>query len=564
MGRWVVRILIAIAVAFALLLGSGLVLKAVVAGSGKEQLVASLEQATGVPISVRTAGFDLAAWMQLKPAVSLEDATIGNPRGFRSQHLLEAKSLSAQVSLTSLLGKALRVYSIEIKQPRILVESNAQGGTNVEAFLKNLSGATAAKSAPPPKSSAGPASGGASLAIDKLAIDGGEILWFGPGESKNAEGLRVHDIGLRVFDFQGDRTCRLEVNARLFQGDDSRLKLEGRAGPFAPDSLPLAGKLAVTLTPAEIPAAFRKQQFGNLLGAPGSKSRASLDATVEGDVYRTISGPAKLVFSDVLIGKDSKHTLPVSGQAPIQFSAANLVGDPSFTLKMADAKLRMGHGVWTGGAELRTRGSVVSGSSRGKVSGVDINELLSALTSTNDKIEGIAEVPAYSLQFSGKDADAMLANLSGTGKISVGKGRIHALDLLATIQRALERSQETTGEKGSTPFTTLAADFQAAQSRLNLENIVLDGAGLRVSGRGALGFDQSMHFDLNAQVSGGVAQLFNRVAQRNSQDAATIPLTVDGTVESPRVRPNVAKVATGVATSVAKGLLDGLFKKKQQ
>lgn len=562
MRRWIVRILIVIATAFGLLLVSGLVLKAVVAGSGKEQLVASLEQAAGVPISVRAAGFDLGAWMQLKPAVSLEAATIGNPRGFRSEHLLEAKSLSAQVSLASLLGKTLRIYSIEVKQPRILVESNAQGGTNIEAFIKNLSSGTAAKSAPPPKTSAGSA-GGASLAVDKLAIDSGEIVWFASGESRNAEGLRIYDIGLHLFDFQGDRTCRLDASARLFQGDNSRLKLEGRAGPFTPDSLPLAGKLSVTLAPADIPAGFRKKQFGNLLVAPGSKSRASLDATVEGDVYRTISGPAKLVLSDLLIGKDSKHTLPVSGQAPIQFSAANLVGNPSFTLKMADAKLQMGHGVWMGSAELRTRGSVVAGSSRGKISSVDINELLSGLTSTNDKIEGIAEVPAYSLQFSGKDADAMLATLSGTGKISVAKGRTHALDLLATIQRALERSQETAGEKGSTLFTTLAADFQAGQSRLNLENITLDGAGLRVSGRGVLGFDQSMHFDLNAQVSGGVAQLFNRVATRNSQDTATIPLTVDGTVESPRVRPNVAKAATGVANGVAKGLLDSLFKKKQ-
>jgi uncharacterized protein involved in outer membrane biogenesis len=555
MKRWILGTVIVIAAAFGLMLVLGLVAQALVAGAGKDRVIAALQDAAGVPVSVGNAGFDLAAWFRLKPAIALDNIAIGNPAGFRAPHSIEAKKLSAQVSLLSLLQKNIEVYSIGIESPRILVETGAGGTTNIEQLLKKLSAGGGKGQAP---ASAPKGSAGTGLAIDKLYVKSGEVvLATGP---RAGERINVHDIDLQLSDFQSDRTCQLEVAAKLFRGERSRLHVKGQAGPFGADSLPLAGTLLVAIAPAEIPAAMRKSEFGTLLGAPGAKALATLEATVKGDLYRTVSGPAKLTLADIRLGKDEKHVLPLTGEAPLTFSAGSLTGEPAFELKMAEAKLRLGGGEWLGGAEVHVHGASTRGGSRGRIRNVEINEFLSSLTSSNDKIFGVFEIPSYSMQFAGKNADDLLNSLNGSGRISVSKGRIAALDLLASIQRAMEQGQkETTGAQGVTPFTTLAADFAMAQSKLNLSNIQLDGPGLRVSGQGAITFEQAINFDLQASVSGGVGQLVNRVSGRPQQSEATVPLTVRGTVNSPQVRPNVGKIATGIAT----GLLDSLFKKKK-
>ena len=228
------------------------------------------------------------------------------------------------------------------------------------------------------------------------------------------------------------------------------------------------------------------------------------------------------------------------------------MSDPAFHLKIPNGQLKLGKGEWAHGA-------VTSGHSRGRISNVDINELVSSLTAAGDKVQGVLELP-YSIQFAGKNAGEMRRSLNGNGKLAITKGRIAALDLVASIQRALVTSQqETEGTKGSTPFNTLTADLTAAQSRLNLDGIVLDGPALRATGKGVIDFDQNIRFDLDARVTGGVARLFNQVARRSQQEEATVPLVVTGTVDAPRVRPSVARMATGAAL----GLLDSLFNKKK-
>ncbi len=549
MKRWLLAFLVLIAVLAGLMLAAGLAAKALVTG---DTLKTTLAEKMGVAVSVGSTGFDLGQWFRLKPAIALEDVTIGNPPGFHTKQLLGAKKLTAQVSLVSLLSKKLEVYSIGIEQPQVSVESNAQGATNLETFLKRLPGRTAPEAKP-----AAAGTGGPGLSIHEVQIHSGELTVSAAKAPDAAEPLNISGIDLRLLDFQADRTCRLEMNAKLFRGERSRLRIEGQAGPFTADSLPINGAASVTLWLAEIPVSWRKRELGNILGSPGDKARATLQVSLQGDVYRTLSGPAKLDLSDVRIGKDDKHVLPLSGEASLTFSAANLMSDPAFHLKLPNGRLRLGHGEWSGEAELRSHGSAISGATKGKISNVEINELVSGLSAANDKIYGVLEVPSYAMQFSGKNADDLLRSASGGGKLSITKGRIAALDLLASIQRALESKQEAS-EKGATPFTTLAADLGIGQGNLNLSGIVLEGPNLHVTGQGVLHHDQTLQFDLQARVGGTLARLVNQISLRQGQDGALVPLAVTGTVEAPRVRPSVGKMATGVA----RGILDSIFKKK--
>lgn len=543
MKRRVLRIVFCLCGVLVLVVAAGLIAKSLVSGSAKDSLVASLGQQLGVPLSVGAAEFDLVEFVRFRPAVSLSNISIGNPAGFRAAPMIEARRMYAQVRLLPLLKlkRRIEVHSVVIEQPRVLVESNAQGVTNVEAFVKGLG------SEKRPAAAAPAAGGGNSreLAVEDLRIESGTILL---GGKRIAD-----DLNLRVRDFSADRSARLELGTRLFGGANSRLDLSGHAGPFGSGALPLDGTLTLAVAPAEIPARMRQEQFGKLLGAPGVKARARLQGAVKGDIYGTLGGPAKLTLSDVMIGKDDKHTLPLAGEVPLTFSASKLMSAPSFHLKIPKGRLQLGTGEWSGDAEFQIRGPVLSGSSSGSIRSVDINQLASGFTTADGKIYGIAEVPSYSVQFKGRNADEIRDSARGGGKLMVSKGRIAAMDVLASIQRALQQTQETA--TGETPFTSLASDLNLGQRRLDLSGVLLDSPVLRLTGSGAIGFDQALNFDLQARVTGAPARLVNRLTRSDQTDEAMVPVKVAGTVNSPQVRPDVKKLATGAVEGLFKSLL---------
>jgi hypothetical protein len=555
MKRWLFRVLFVIALGVALMLAAGLAASWMVAGAGKDSLAAALSGRLGVTVSVTAGHFDLGQWFRFKPAISLEGVAVSNPPGFPAKHLLSARRFSAQVELLPLFRRIVRVRSITIDGPRIVVERNVSGKTNLETVLAALSSKREAGARP----AAGPGDSGATLAIDELRITSGEILLAETAGPKAGDSTVVDGVELRILDFQPDGVGRLELEARLFRGRTSRLKLVGRAGPFAPDSLPVEAAVSVTVAPGEIPAPLRQEQFGKLLGAPGEKGKASLQATVKGDAYRTLSGAGRLALSDILAGKDARHVLGLSGDAPLTVSCARLMSDPNFRVKMADARLRLGEGEWNGAGELEVRGTLVRGSSKGSLRSIEVNQMLSSLTGANEKMFGVLEAPAYSIQFAGRNAEEIRDSLSGSTRLSITKGRIAALDLLASIRRALEGSQqETPGAEGSTPFSSFVADLQVGQRKLDLSGIVLDSPALSLTGNGSIGFDGTLGFDLEAAVSGELGAMVTRVVRSSPGSESKLPLVLTGTLDSPKVRPNVR----ALAGRGARGLVESFLKKR--
>jgi len=549
MNRLLKRLLILAACLFGLLLVVGLIASSMISGSSKQTLGTALSENLGVPVTLGGVNFNLAQLFLLKPGITVEDIAIGNPPGFRSAHLLEAKKLTAQISLLPLLRKSIEVHSITIDHPRIMSETNAHGVSNIEALLQKEKG----KSEPTSGSTSA-----RSLVVDEFSVASGEISSLNAASAHTEGIVDLSDINLRVRDFSRDQSCRLDFSARLFGGKDSHIKLEAQAGPFAANALPLHGTLSITVAPAEIPPALRVAQFGNLLVAPGKKAKVSLTAAVNGDAYQKLTGPATLALADLLIGKDEQHVLPVAGEFPISFAASKLMSSPSFQIGVTGGRLRLGKGEWLGDAEVQLHGVASSGRSSGKIRNVDINELVSSVTVANGKIYGTLEIPSYSLQFAGNNAAQVRNSLHGSGKLSVTQGRIAALDLLSSIQEGLQNPQQLLeGKRGATPFTTLVAGMNVGESKLNLDGIRLESPALEVTGRGFIDFNQNMNFELVAHTQGGATQMLNKVA--GLQAGGSIPVSVTGTVETPRVRPSVGKIVQ----NAAKGLLDSFFNKKK-
>ncbi len=572
MKRWLLRALYLCGALVALLSIAGLIARSMITGSSKDSVVAALSRRLGVAVSVGEVQFDLASIFQLKPAISLNDIAIGNPPGYRAKSLLTAKRISAQIALAPLFSRRIEMQSILIDTPQIVVESDAHGGTNIEAFLKKLSSPAPLPSGSQPAAGSSPAaspqSGGQgadsgatpALGIDDFRVSGGEVLIA--AADSGAPPLRIGAINLRVQDLSAGSNCRLDLSAKLFGGPDSGFHLEGHAGPFVSQVLPLDAKLTLTIVPHEIPERIRREQFGVLLGAPGDKAKATLEVSLKGDLYNNVAGPAKLTLSGLKIGKDAGHLIQMDGDAPALFSAQKPMSTPAFHLQVLNARLKLGAGEWAGAADLHTHGATVSAASRGSIHNVDVNELLGSLTADGGgKIYGIIDVPTYTLQVAGKTADEMKNSLEGTAKLSVTKGRIAMLDMLSSIQQALGSAQSAgAGTAGSTAFTSLTSDLSVKQARLDLSAIAFDSPVLKFTGNGTIGFDHSLHFDLSASVSGAVANLVNQLTrQASSSGQTTLPVTITGTVDHPQVHPSVSKLATGAV----KGLVQSLFNRQK-
>ncbi|MGA2600319.1 MAG: AsmA family protein [Bryobacteraceae bacterium] len=543
MKTWLKAVLWIIAVGFVLMLGAGLVLRSFVNGAEKDRLIASVSQRIGVPVSLSAVEFDWAQWFRLRPAVSLDDVTVGNPPGFATKNMLQASRVSAQVALLPLFKKRLEIQSIRVDQPRIDIETDAHGMTNVETFIKKLSGGS--KSSATADSSSGSAI--ASYAVEEFALTSGTFNYSGP------ENISLHNVDLDVHDFSLDSPCHLTESATLFNGKASSFKVEGQLGPFTPTSLPLDGTLSLTVAPAELPAAMRREQFGVMLATPGSSARASITANIKGDVYGTVSGPATLVLTNIMIGGHQDHLLALSGRAPANISAASFLSSPQFGLRIPNASLQLGKGQWAGSANFTMHGQAMSGGTQGSIRNIDINEFLSSFTSSSGKVYGSLAMPTSALEFSGRNSADILSSLKGSAKISVTQGRLGALDLPATLQRALGTQQAADGSKGTTQFTSLSGDVNIAQAKMNIENLLLDAPGLHLTGSGVIGFDESINFSIVARLKeGGLAKVLD----------ADVPLLVTGTVDAPKVHPQVGKMVKSDVHAAVKDVLGGFLKKK--
>lgn len=500
MKRWLLRLLCFGGALLALMSITGLIARSLVAGSAKDSVVSALHRKLGVAVSAGEAQFDLASWFLLRPAISLSDIAIGNPPGFRSQNLLTARRISAQIALLPLLGRRIEMRSLLIDTPQIVVERDARNETNIEALIKKLS------SPPPLKRCSQPA-----LGIDDLRVSGGEVLisTANPGEPP----LRIGGIALRVRDLAAGTNCRVELRAKLLGAGDSGFRIEGHAGPFVSQALPINAKLTLTVAPGEIPERIRRSQFGVLLGAPAGNAKATLEASIQGDLYNNVAGPARLTLSNLDIGKDPGHRMRMDGTAPALLSAQKLMSAPAFHLQVLNAKLKLGAGEWAGAVDFRMHGATIGVVSRGSIRGVDVNAMLASLTAEGDgKIFGLIDVPAYTLQFTGRTAREMGHSLDGTARLSLTRGRIATLDM---------RSISGAAAAGSTPFTRLTSDLSVKEARLDLTAIVFESPALKLTGRGTVGFDHSMHFDLSAAVKG----------------KSPLPLVIAGTLDHPQVSP---------------------------
>jgi uncharacterized protein involved in outer membrane biogenesis len=310
---------------------------------------------------------------------------------------------------------------------------------------------------------------------------------------------------------------------------------------------------------------MRERIFGQLLRDPGASSRATLNATVRGDFATSVQGAGKITLSNFQIGPDSANRLPLVGEAPLKVSLTRPLARPAFDLAIDGGSLQLGEGSWKGNAEVRYDGNRFQGGTSGAISGVRIEELLNAFTTSKDKAFGRAEIPSYRLSFAGRDAEEIKNSLNGNGKVALEEGRIAMFDMVNTIQgnlnKALGGSQPAAGD---TDFARFASSVEIGGQMMRLPDLVLESSQTQITGQGYITFAKELNFDLVSTIHGPLAATISNRTDASGQPVAGVPVRVRGTVDQPMVTPDLGKMAIETIKERAGGILEQLFRKKEQ
>ncbi|MBL8295418.1 MAG: hypothetical protein JNN08_26470, partial [Bryobacterales bacterium] len=228
---------------------------------------------------------------------------------------------------------------------------------------------------------------------------------------------------------------------------------------------------------------------------------------------------------------------------------------PTTQLQLREGLLKVGAGEWKGTVDLLMVGGVVRGKSAGSISKLDINQFLGAFTSADNRMSGQLHMPSYSLRFAGRDADQLKRSLTGDAKMTVMQGRLKALDMVASIRRAVERTGMIEGDQKDTDFTTLNVDLALAGGTITASGLVVEGPALAAHGAGTIAADQALQFKMTTLVRGRVAELLGQRKVGTNPAEAAVPIEIGGTVQNPRVTPNVAKMAVSTGLNYLQELL---------
>jgi uncharacterized protein involved in outer membrane biogenesis len=540
-----------------LALVSGLVVKSMVAGSAKDYMVKTASERLGVKVELADMNLDMGKWLQLQPSLDLSGLKIGNPPGYKSPYAIEAEKVQGRVALKSLMDGKPQILEINLDKPTITFEKREGGKNNLGELAEKASGPQK------PTAEAQKSEGGTpQVAIEKIVIRGGQVKVVGQPVGS------LSDIDITVAGFGTGRPMDVTLSAGLYGTKDCKTAFQGVVGPLSPEAMPLKGALTLSLAPNELPKDVLLQNAGDLFASPGEKSRVTANIQLEGDAKKSIRGPAKIEIRDLMIGKTGKggKQLPMTGDVNGQWEVADLTGAPVTKLTIPDATVKLSSGTLKTSLNATSSDSGLATAIKGSISGIDVNEFLTAFANSPGQLYGTLTMPSFQFQAAGADSAAIQKSLRGTGSVSLSNGRIPSMDMVGSVLNSINKQ----GGGKSTEFAAMNTNFSIADEKLNLQSISMNGPGLKATGNGVVGFNESLRASISAEMTGNVAALMGKAPGA----PAVVPIEISGTVSKPIVKPNTRSLVTQSATSLVdkyvggktgdtvKGLLGGFGKKK--
>ena len=537
--------------------------------------------------------------------------TVMDDPSFSATPFASLRSLDVGVKLLPLLSKQVEIEEITLLNPLITVIKNKDGITN----LSTLGPRTAAPAVPekPQPQQGDPLQALALLAVERVSIDGGTLIYHDLSAAAKAE-YQIQDLAFHLTSVHLGETPTVHLNATV-QPQGVPVTLDGRFGPLT-QTLEIQGydfTVGIGKTALRVSGALLGGKLEATLSAPSISSAdlpVALPLTKPVEIrdlhvvahapYPLRQGVSAMELADVSdlglkihtggSALDVKGTL-LAGHAKVMMTSPsiNTVDLPVDTglkkpvelknfevnadLKGQDARLsNLSFQLFNGDA--KAQGGMALGSAsppfNGKVliRGLQLKPVLEVL-SPDSKLS-MSGTAAADLAVAGRGFSMpdLTKALEGPGHVEVKEGKLEGVNLTEEAVALLKVAGVSLDQAKATAFSTLETDFMIKQGIVNIHRLLADSHDFQATGNGTVGFDQRLNLAVNLNHTQAMSQKIagvSSLAKMAMKDGRLrVPLLITGTVQNPSyaldTKAFTGKIQEQVqekAKSAVEGLLQG-------
>ena len=506
----------------------------------RSTIAAQIQEATGRKVTLGK----LHARLLPTVGFTIDQFTLGNPPGFADGDLLTAESIRGSLALGPLLRREFQLTSVEIVHPHLYLLEDDRGRVNYELEAPKKPGSKKAESS-------------VTVTIDSIEVSGAELTLARVTGSRKKVVPVVHarkiNVTLEDVALDAKKLKQWKADADL---DGVVLVLPGIKPPleFRSGSLVLRNggidaKFAATL--------------GDITKADGTLKVKDIEkALVTFDLKTSLLDLDQ--FTAASAKSETAPATPARGRSGMlaqgriaaerirlaPYEATGATADVRIfddRMEIWPVKAALYGGVVQVSARMDTRQSPQRFSANIQLSDLDIGKMLAASPDTRGKMTGTGQLR---LQLFGALGDNLLNSLTGTGDLSVRDGKFPGFNLgtlgsLAKVQQLLSLGQSG-GGGGDLTFTSITGDLNIGGGRVESNRIHVDSPSGTVDLRGSMGFDQTLAYDGQANLTksaSGQASPTDALlgvigaATKRNVSGLSIPFSIRGTFSEPKVGP---------------------------
>ena len=570
----------------------------------QEQYRPVIEQALNRKVSLRD--IRLTIWPRIGARVG--GFAIEDDPAFRAGPFASLTSLDVGVKLMPLFSGKVEVEEITLREPVITVVKNRQGVMNISTL--GASGPKASEPAPPPTPApeGGPFRALALLAVDRVGITRGSLLYRDESTPTPTE-YAVQNLELLLRSVKLGQTPTLHVTATI-QPYNLPIMLAVAAGPLV-ESLDFK-TLDVDVTAGKIPLSLKGSavagHFHGLLSSPAIHSRdlpiavplakpvviRELAAEIDADYPPKPSVPplrlATLNSLQATVGmgnssidlagslKDGRLAINASSKSlntadlpaalplrkPVEITNLDVkaaLTDQQATL--SQLSLHIFGGEMTGQAGLQFGNPAPPFEAKLALKGLNLGPAVDAFATDKALVGGTASAD-FALRGAGFTMPELTRALSGTGHVLVRDGRLDGVNLTQEVLQAFKVVGLSGDAVKATAFSTVEGDLAIQQGVVQLQRIFADSHDFQAQAAGTIGFDRALNVKATLNLSDQLSQkLVGASAAARfmaSKGRISVPLTITGTTDAPSYGVDIKAVAGKVGEQL-KGKVGDLLKK---
>lgn len=505
------------------------------------------------------------------PSLGLEAGglELSNAAGFGKEPFASIDSAGVRVEFMPLLRRQIAVDSVYLHGLTLNLAKNAAGRNNWQDIA-----ARGVKTETPPPSTQGssklPIEG---ISVGRLDVRRANINWR---DDTAGSLLAVRNLELSTSKFVSGEPLDLRLGLELARDKSAPVKvaLQSRL-TIAPDTLKLS-KVDLKLDDSRLTGALDIQNFASpALRFDLTLDKIDLDRYLAPDKNATKSAPTNTqATAPTELPLSTLRSLDVKGSFRIQeFKALNLKSqDAHILLNAKNGLINLGPnqaklygGTYRGETVVDVRAKQPQLKMDEKLQQVQIGPLLKDMQ-LFDHFTGTGNI---SLKFTGQGFDAaqIKKSLNGNANLAFRDGKIEGVDLIKVIEQGRALYEASRGkpvavkanQSDATVFKSLTGNVIVNNGIARNEDLVLDGANLRATGRGSADLVREQ-LDYRLKVT---------VAEGADRRGTTVPVLVSGSFANPSYNVDFGELLKQEAKKqidkqLQKGLEDLLNPKKRK